>query len=96
MSKYAHTHLQRYLRKHDRGVGPKKNDNKSNKAAKTTSKTRKGKNGKGEKEQKANRPITGQQGNRPTVSALSYFVCLKVFLKLVTKRAHVERVLGWK
>ena len=56
MSKYAHTHLQRYLRKHDKVVGPKKNDNKSNKAAKTTAKRRKGEKGK--------RP-TGPQANRP-------------------------------
>ena len=66
MSKSAHTHPQRYLRKHDRVVGPKKNDNKSNKAAKTTSKRRKGEKVKRETEQKANRPITGQQANRPT------------------------------
>ena len=64
MSKYAHTHPQRYLRKHDRVVGPKKNDNKSNKAAKTTAKRRKGEKAKRGKGEKANRP-TGQQANRP-------------------------------
>ena len=36
MSKYAHTHPQRYLRKHDRVVGPKRKGNKNNKAAKKT------------------------------------------------------------
>ena len=36
MSKYAHTHPQRYLRKHDSLVGPKRKGNKNIKAAKNT------------------------------------------------------------
>ena len=36
MSKYAHTHPQRYLRKHDRLVGLKRKGNKNIKAAKNT------------------------------------------------------------
>jgi hypothetical protein len=36
MSRYAHTHPQRYLRKHDRVVGPRRKGNTNNKAAKKT------------------------------------------------------------
>ena len=62
MSKYAHTHPQRYLRKHDRVVGPKKNDNKSNKAGKTTAKRRKGEKAKNAKAATATIIISSANG----------------------------------